>query len=102
MLRAAIDFDADATIVSLDGRIAYDTISRAAFLCKLREVAPALVPFARLWYTAGSPRTTGGTPPAPDGASVKAKAASRATPWAQPCTRLANRTRRSGLDWERP
>ena len=32
MLRAAIDLDADATIVSLDGRNAYDTISRAAFL----------------------------------------------------------------------
>ena len=50
MLRAAIDLDADATIVSLDGRSAYDTISRAAFLRKLREVAPALVPFVRLWY----------------------------------------------------
>ena len=50
MLRAAIDLDADATIVSLDGRSAYDTISRAAFLCKLREVAPALVPFVSLWY----------------------------------------------------
>ncbi|CAE7916323.1 unnamed protein product [Symbiodinium sp. KB8] len=48
--RAAIDLDADATIVSLDGRSAYDTISRAAFLCKLCEVAPALVPFVRLWY----------------------------------------------------
>ncbi|CAE7843489.1 unnamed protein product [Symbiodinium necroappetens] len=34
MLRAAIDLDADATIVSLDGRSAYDTISRAAFLCE--------------------------------------------------------------------
>jgi len=39
------DLDADATIVPLHGRI-----SRAAFLRKLREVAPALVPFVRLWY----------------------------------------------------
>ena len=38
MLRAAVDLDADATIVSLDGRSAYDTISRAAFMSKLREV----------------------------------------------------------------
>ena len=30
-LRAAIDLDADATIVSLDGRSAYDAISRATF-----------------------------------------------------------------------
>eukprot|EP00439_Symbiodinium_sp_Y106_P058939 s1993_g8.t1 len=92
MLRAAVDLDADATIVSLDGRSAYDTISRAAFLRKLREVAPALVPFVRSspCGTARSPRTTGGTLLAPVGASVKAKAASRATPWPRPCTRLAN------------
>ena len=32
------------------GRSAYDTISRAAFLPKLREVAPALLPFARAFY----------------------------------------------------
>ena len=35
MLRAAVDLDADATIVSLDGRSAYDTISRAAFMSNL-------------------------------------------------------------------
>ena len=57
MLRAAIDLDADATVVSLDGRSAYDTISRAAFLRKLREVAPALVPFVRLWYGQGARRS---------------------------------------------
>ena len=50
MLRAASELDADATIVSLDGRSAYDTVSRAAFLKKLREVAPALVPYVRAWY----------------------------------------------------
>ena len=70
MLRAAVDLDADATIVSLDGRSAYDTISRAAFLRKLREVAPAL------WRPSEHPS--------------RAKAASRATPWPRPCTRLAN------------
>ena len=50
MLRAASELDADATIVSLDGRSAYDTVSRAAFLTKLREVAPDLLPFVREWY----------------------------------------------------
>ena len=49
MLRAASELDADATIVSLDGRSAYDTVSRAAFLTKLREVAPDFVPFVRKW-----------------------------------------------------
>ena len=48
MLRAASELDADATIVSLDGRS--HTVSRAAFLTKLREVAPALVPYVRAWY----------------------------------------------------
>ena len=89
MLRAAIDLDADATIVSLDGRSAYDTISRAAFLCKLREVAPALVPFVRLWYGQESTYYWWDAS-ASGGASVRAKAASKATPWPQPCTRLAS------------
>ena len=31
-------------------RLAYDTVSRAAFLTKLCEVAPALVPYVRAWY----------------------------------------------------
>ena len=50
MLRAAVDLDSAATIVSLDGRSAYDTISRTAFLRKLHAIAPALIPFVRLWY----------------------------------------------------
>ena len=51
-VRAASELDADVTIVSLDGRSAYDRVSRAAFLTKLREVAP--------------PRICGGMPgPAP-------------------------------------
>ena len=39
------------------GRSAYDCISRAAFLSKLREVAPELAPFARplLWTDFGVP-----------------------------------------------
>ena len=44
--RATLENDARATVVSLDGRSAYDCISRAAFLLKLCDVAPALVPFA--------------------------------------------------------
>ena len=50
MLRAAVDLDSAATMVSLDGRSAYDTIWRIAFLRKLHAVAPALIPFVRLWY----------------------------------------------------
>ena len=38
LLRAASDLDTDATIVSLDSRCAYDTVSHAAFLTKLLEV----------------------------------------------------------------
>ena len=49
-VRAALDTRENAVIVSLDGRSAYDSISRASFLAKLREVAPQLLPFARLFY----------------------------------------------------
>ena len=44
-----------AVLVSLDGRSAYDSMSRAAFLKKLREVTPEWIPFVRLFY--GSPST---------------------------------------------
>ena len=44
-VRAASDTRTDAVVVSLNGRNAYDSISRAAFLAKLREVAPQLLPF---------------------------------------------------------
>ena len=37
MLHATVDLDSAATIVSLDGRSAYDTISRTAFLNKLHH-----------------------------------------------------------------
>ena len=50
MLRAAVELDADTVVVSLDGQYAYDSVSRAAFLSKLAEVAPAVVPFARSFY----------------------------------------------------
>ena len=50
ILRTASELDASATIVSLDGRAAYDTVSRAAMFHKLLEVAPALVPFVRGIY----------------------------------------------------
>ena len=45
-----MEFDPRATVVSLDGRSAYDTLSRAAILSKLSEVVPALLPFARAIY----------------------------------------------------
>ena len=36
--------------MSFDGRCAYDSVSRAAFLDKLAEVTPSLVPFVRAFY----------------------------------------------------
>jgi len=54
-VRAALATRRGAVLVSLDGRSAYDSMSRAAFLGKLREVAPELLPFVRLFY--GSPST---------------------------------------------
>ena len=53
--RATLENDARATVVSLDGRSAYDCISRAAFLLKLCDVAPALVPFALALLFYGQP-----------------------------------------------
>ena len=50
MLRAATELDPEATIVSLDGRSAYDSVSRAAILGKLKDVAPQLLPFVRSLY----------------------------------------------------
>ena len=50
LLRAATELDPAATVVSLDGRCAYDSVSRAAFLDKLAEVTPSLVPFVRAFY----------------------------------------------------
>ena len=50
MLRAATELDPDATIVSLDGRRAYDSVSRAAIMGKLKEVAPQVLPFVRSLY----------------------------------------------------
>ena len=41
-VRAALAKRSDAVLVSLDGRSAYDTMSRAAFLAKLRDVARAV------------------------------------------------------------
>ena len=49
-VRAALATRRGAVLVSLDGRSAYDSMSRAAFLGKLREVAPELLPFVRLFY----------------------------------------------------
>ena len=54
-VRAALELQPGTTLVSLDGRSAYDTISRASFLTALRAVAPELLPFVRLFY--GQPST---------------------------------------------
>ena len=42
--RAALSLRPEAVLVSLDGRSAYDCMSRTAFLTKLHEVAPTLLP----------------------------------------------------------
>ena len=52
LLRAATKLDPAATVVSLDGRCAYDSVSQAAFLDKLAEVTPSLVPLVRAFYGA--------------------------------------------------
>ena len=50
-VRAALVSREDVVVVSLDGRSAYDSFSRAAFLVKLQEVAPELLlPFVRMFY----------------------------------------------------
>ena len=54
-VRAALELQPGTTLVSLDGRSAYDTISRASFLTALRAVAPEPLPFVRLFY--GQPST---------------------------------------------
>ena len=50
VLRAAVEMDPEAVVVSLEGRSAYDSISRAAIFRKLRDTAPQLVPFVRSVY----------------------------------------------------
>ena len=51
LLRVATELDADATIVSIDGRSAYDCISRAEILQAVHNTAPALVPYVRAFYS---------------------------------------------------
>ena len=65
-------------LVSLDGRSAYDSVSRAAVLSKLREVVPELLLCA--CSTGALPRTAGGTPQAVAGTFPRARAASKGTP----------------------
>ena len=68
-VRAALETRPGAVLVSLDGRSAYDSMSRAAFLGKLREVAPELLPFVRL-FTVAPPRSVGGTSCMPLGSTM--------------------------------
>ena len=79
MLRVAVELDPEATVVSLDGRSAYDCVSRAAFLRKLEEVAPALLPFVRA-STPGSLFTCGGTAKA-FATESRGRAVSKGTRW---------------------
>ena len=49
-VRSALSLRPDAVLVSLDGRSAYDSMSRVAFRSKLREAAPELLPLVRMFY----------------------------------------------------
>ena len=50
-MAAIVELDPRATVVSLDGRIAYDAISRATILAKLRDnTIPSPLPFTRAMY----------------------------------------------------
>ena len=59
MTRLLTDMDEDTTVASLDGVGAYDHVSRACFLEKLRKnpELEALLPFVRLWYSRPSSHT---------------------------------------------
>ena len=87
-VRVALAQRNDAVLVSLDGRSTYDSMSRAAFLSKLREVAPA----SPACFTAAPPRTAGGTTPGGTGKSGKERGASRATRSPQRCTHWGSMT----------
>ena len=50
MLRAVVELDPTATVVSLDGCSACDCFRRAAILFKLPDVARPMLPFARMVY----------------------------------------------------
>ena len=45
-----LDLDPRTAVVSLDGRSAYDCVSRSAIFTALHTTAPALVPFVRAIY----------------------------------------------------
>ena len=84
-VRASLDMRPDAVVVSLDGRNAYDSMSRAAFLSALNSCAPELVSFVRMWY-GDRPRTCGGTRQVIAERFRRVRAASRETRWPPPCT----------------
>ena len=54
ILRYCTDANPAATVVCLDGRSAYDTVSRAAVLAKVHECTPALLPYVKAFYGAQS------------------------------------------------
>ena len=54
ILRYCTDANPAATVVCLDGRSAYDTVSRAAILAKVHECTPALLPYVKVFYGAQS------------------------------------------------
>ena len=53
-VRAALELRPGAVLVSSDGRSAYDSMSRAAFLTELRACAPELLPRVRFFYSGPS------------------------------------------------
>ncbi|CAE7948954.1 unnamed protein product, partial [Symbiodinium sp. KB8] len=68
-VRVAIAQRRDAVLVSLDGRSAYDCMSRLAFLSKLRDVAPELSSLSSACFMANHRSTAGGTTASASGKS---------------------------------
>ena len=50
LLRASLETDPGTVVVSIDGRAAYDTVSRATVLSQVSALVPSLLPFVQAFY----------------------------------------------------
>ena len=88
MLQAAAELDADTAVVPSDGKCAYDTVSRAAFLSKLVDVAPP--PLCAFDAARASTHTCGGTT---QGRAIsQGEGCEQGGPWFLLCLRLRRMT----------
>ena len=93
-LRVALERAPDAVVVSLDGRAAYDTMSRESFLTALQDAAQACSPWSASSMSA-RPYIIGGTTRGGGERCIKEKAASRGTPLLRRCMPLVSMPRYS-------